>query len=329
MASTIPPPEVSIAFQSDKRPEEYSELARLAEQAGFDVVSVYHDLLFQPAIYPLLLMAQATERVRLGPAALNPFTLHPVEIAGQIAALDAVSGGRAYLGLVRGGWLDVLGIDHGRPVSALREAVEIVRRLLAGDTRGFAGERFSLAPGAGLHYDPLRREVPLLIGTWSPRVAALAGEVASELKIGGTANPDLIPLVRSWIGNDRVGIVAGAVTVVDEDERAARERARVEAARYFPIVAGRDPTLEVPSRLVEDVRRLADAGDLRAAGGLIPDHLLDRLALAGTPEQVARRAESLYDAGVARVEFGTPHGIDPRGGLELLADRVLPALVAD
>ena len=66
------------------------------------MVSVYHDLLFQPAIYPLLLMAQATERVRLGPAALNPFTLHPVEIAGQIAALDAASGGRAYLGLVRG-----------------------------------------------------------------------------------------------------------------------------------------------------------------------------------------------------------------------------------
>ena len=94
--------EVSIAFQSDKAPQEYVELARLAERGGFDVVSVYHDLFYQPAIYPLLLMAGVTERVRLGPAALNPFTLHPVEIAGQVAALDAVSGGRAYLGLVRG-----------------------------------------------------------------------------------------------------------------------------------------------------------------------------------------------------------------------------------
>ena len=98
--------QVSIAFQSDKAPEEYVELARVAEAGGFDVVSVYHDMFFQPAIYPLLLMAQATSRVRLGPAALNPFTLHPVEIAGQIAALDAVSGGRAYLGLVRGSWLE-------------------------------------------------------------------------------------------------------------------------------------------------------------------------------------------------------------------------------
>ena len=56
------------------------------------MLSVFHDLLYQPAIGPLLLMARATERVRLGPAALNPFTLHPYEIAGQTAMLDLVSG---------------------------------------------------------------------------------------------------------------------------------------------------------------------------------------------------------------------------------------------
>jgi 5,10-methylenetetrahydromethanopterin reductase len=318
--------EVSIAFQSDKSPEEYAELARLAEQGGFDVVSVYHDLLFQPSIYPLLLMAQATERVRLGPAALNPFTLHPVEIAGQIAALDRISGGRAYLGLVRGSWLDALGLEPRRPVGALREAVEIVRRLLAGDATGFAGERFSLAPGARLQYDPLRAEVPLLLGTWSAAVAALAGEVAQELKIGGTANPDLVPLLRGRIGNDGVRIVVGAVTVVDEDGVAARRRARIEAALYFPIVAGLDPTLELPPVLVDDVRRLLEIGDPEAAGMLIPDEVLDRIAFAGTPEQVATRAAALYEAGASRVEFGTPHGLTPRGGLEALASRVLPAL---
>jgi 5,10-methylenetetrahydromethanopterin reductase len=316
--------QVSIAFQSDKTPGEYVELARLAEAGGFDVVSVYHDLFFQPAIYPLLLMAQVTERVRLGPAGLNPFTLHPVEIAGQIAALDALSGGRAYLGLVRGSWLEALGIEPRRSLTSLREAVEIVRRLLAGDTGGFAGEVFSLAPGAGLRSEPLRRRVPVLIGTWGIKVAALAGEVAQELKIGGTANPELVPIVRERIGNDEVRIVVGAVTVVDEDGAAARQRARAEAALYFPVVAGLDPTLEVPSRLVEEVRRLVDAGDSQAAGELIPDELLDRLAFAGTPEQVARQAAALYDAGAARVEFGTPHGLAPRLGVELLAARVVP-----
>lgn len=316
--------QVSIAFQSDKTPDEYVELARLAERGGFDVVSVYHDLFFQPAVYPLLLMARATERVSLGPAALNPFTLHPVEIAGQTAALDAASGGRAYLGLVRGTWLESLRLEQRRPLTALREAVEVVRRLLSGDDSGFAGERFSLEPGARLRYAPLRSEVPLLIGTWGEKTAAFAGQVADEVKVGGTANPDLVPAMRERIGNDRVRIVVGAVTVVDEDGSAARRRARAEAALYFPVVAALDPTLDVPDRLVEDVRRLVDAGAQEEAGRLIPDDLLDKLAFAGTPAQVTRRAEALYAAGASRVEFGTPHGLDPRRGVELLASRVAP-----
>jgi 5,10-methylenetetrahydromethanopterin reductase len=271
-------------------------------------------------------MAQATERVRLGPAALNPFTLHPVEIAGQIAALDAVSAGRAYLGLVRGSWLDTIGIEPQRPVTALREAVEVIQRLLVGDASGFAGERFVLARGARLRYEPVRREVPIMIGTWGVRVAAYAGEVARELKIGGTANPDLVPVMRSRIGNDAVRIVVGGVTVVDEDAAAARRLAREEAALYLPVVAGRDPTLAVPTGLAEDVRRLVDAGAREAAGRLIPDDVLEKLAFAGTPEQVARQAAELFEAGAGRIEFGTPHGLTPRRGVELLAGRVLPEL---
>ena len=84
------PREVGLGLQGDRPPEEYARLGRLAEEGGFDVVSVFNDLWYRPAIVPLLLLAQATQRVRLGPAALNPFTLHPVEIAGQIASLDAV-----------------------------------------------------------------------------------------------------------------------------------------------------------------------------------------------------------------------------------------------
>jgi 5,10-methylenetetrahydromethanopterin reductase len=316
--------ELGLGLQGDKRPEEYVRLARIAEEAGVDVISVFQDLFFQPAIYPLLLIAQATERVRLGPAALNPFTLHPVEIAGQVAALDAVSRGRAYLGLVRGAWLESLALDTNRPLTALREAVEIVRRLLTRDTSGFHGTRFSLAPGQALRYEPLRAVVPLLIGAWGERTAQLAGEVADELKLGGSANPAMIPVMRERIGNARVRIVVGAVTVVDEDAAAARRRARTEAALYFPVVAGLDPTLEVPPRLVEEVRRLVDAGSQERGGELIPDELLDRLAFAGTPEQVARQAQALFDAGAHRVEFGTPQGLSTERGVRLLGERVFP-----
>ena len=317
--------ELGLGLQGDRPLAEYARLGRIAEAGGFDVLSVYNDLLYRPALVPLLELARATERVRLGPAALNPFTLHPVEIAGQTAALDEASGGRAYLGLVRGAWLDSIGVDTSRPLTALREAVEVIRRLLAGDTDGYAGTRFRLAPGQALRYDVLRPAVPLLIGAWGERIAALAGELADELKVGGSANPDLVDVIRRRSGGG-VRIVFGAVCVVDEDGAAARAGARDEAALYFPVVAGLDPTLELRPGLVEEVRALVDAGDRRAAGELIPDHALDRLAFSGTPEQVVRQVEALYAAGAHRVELGTPQGLTREGGLRLLCERVAPAL---
>ena len=86
--------------------------------------------------------------MRLGPAALNPYTLHPFEIAGQAAALDLVSDGRAYVGIVQGAWLDELGLAEEKPLTALREAVEVIRRVISGDRSGFAGTRFTIAPVA-------------------------------------------------------------------------------------------------------------------------------------------------------------------------------------
>jgi 5,10-methylenetetrahydromethanopterin reductase len=316
--------EIGLGLQGDKPLAEYAELGRIAEAGGVDVLSVFNDLLFRPALVPLLELARATERVRLGPAALNPFTVHPVEIAGQIAALDELSGGRAYLGLVRGAWLDSIGVDDGSPLTALREAVEVVRRLLRGDASGFAGTRFSLAPGQALRYTVFRPEVPLLIGAWGARTAALGGELADEVKLGGSANPEMVPVLRKRIRNPHVRIAVGAVTVVDEDGARARARAREEAALYFPVVAGLDPTLGVPPALVGEVRALVDAGDRRAAAALIPDALLDRLAFSGTPEQVVRQAEALYAAGAHRVEFGTPQGLTTEGGVRLLCERVVP-----
>ena len=262
---------------------------------------MFHDLLFQPAIYPLLLIAQATERVRLGPAALNPSTLHPVELAGQAAALDLASEGRAYLGLAAGAWLDRLGLETSAPVERMREATEIVRRLFSGDVSGFSGTHFTLASGARFEYEPARRRMPLLVGTWKPRMAALAGEIADEVKIGGCANPDMVRLMREWIGNDEVGIVVGAVTVVDEDGDAARARARAEVEMYLDVVGDLDPTVDGPPPL-------------------------EKFCFAGTAEEVAAHARELFEAGAKRVEFGTPQGLTTTHGVELLCDRVVPLL---
>ena len=157
--------QVGLGLQTNRSLGEYAPLARAAEEAGFDVVTCFNDLWFQPALPALLEIAAATSRVRVGPSCLNPFTVHPVEIAGQVAALDRASRGRAFLGLAAGAWLDELGVDTARPALAVREAWEIVRRLLAGDESGFDGERFSMPAGARLNYEVERAEVPLLVGT--------------------------------------------------------------------------------------------------------------------------------------------------------------------
>ena len=74
---------------------------------------------------------------------------------------------------------------------------------------------------------------------------------------------------------------------------------------YLDVVADLDPTLD------------------RAPGDPVP---LDRFTIAGTPEEVAAHAQRLFDAGVKRVEFGTPQGLTTAGGVDLLCDRVLPLL---
>jgi 5,10-methylenetetrahydromethanopterin reductase len=332
----VPPRrEVSVAFQGNKTAAEYAALARRVEAYGFDALSVYNDLMYQPPIGPLVVMAQATERIRLGPASMNPFTVHPVEIAGQIAFLDAISGGRAYLGLSRGAWLESIGIAPARPVTAMREAVAVVHHLLAKRRAPFNGAVFQLGEHNVLQYDVLRPDIPLMIGTWGPRLAALTGEVADEVKIGGSANPAMVPVLRARIAvgaaragraADAVGIVLGAVTVVDENGAAARRRAKEEVALYLTAVAGLDPTVHIDPELIERLETAVQQGDRTAAAALVSDDLLHRFAFAGTPDDVIAQSEAIFAAGASRIEFGTPHGLTDARGVHLLGERVLPAL---
>ena len=324
-----------LGFQSDKSLADYERLAAAAEALGFDVVSVFGDLWYQPPIVALMAMARVTSRLSLGPACLNPFVLHPVEIAGQVRALDAASSGRAYLGLARGSWLAPLGVDQSHGVEAVEEALLVARALLAGDRSGVAGGRFSLPPGAALVDGPAPSRVPLLVGTWGPRLAAVGGRLADEVKLGGSANPAMVPLLRRYIDSGSlaagrpagsVGLVVGAVTVVDEDGAAARRRAREECAMYLEVVGRLDPTLEVPDELTAAIGARLAAGDRSGAAALVPDELLPCFSFAGTPEQVAAQAAALLEAGAGRIEFGTPHGLSDDSGVELLGRRVLPAL---
>lgn len=326
---------VTVAFQTDKTLIQYGQLAEQVEAYGFDGVTVYNDMLYQPAWLPLMEMAKATERIRVGVAAVNPFTCHPINIAGQMALIDEASNGRAYLGMARGGWLEFVGIQPQRTVTAMREAFACVRHLLQQSKEPLPGEVFPLVGGDALRWAIHRADIPFLLGTWGRQTIRACIGYVDELKIGGSANPDVVPHFRRMIdealvtyrhSSSSVTIAIGAVTVVDEDGEAARALARREVALYLPIVARIDPTIEIePDRLAQ-LQSAADEYDFQRAGALISDDILTRFAFAGTPAEVADQAMTLFDAGVDRVEFGTPHGLSTKTGLQLLGERVLPLL---
>lgn len=327
---------LSVAFQTDKPLAAYGPLAVQVEAAGFDGVTVYNDMLYQPAWLPLLEIARATKRVRIGPAAVNPFTCHPVNIAANIALIDEASQGRAYLGLARGSWLDFVGLYPKQAVTALQEAFACVRHLLTRSTAPLAGAIFPLAGGDALRWPIARADIPFLLGTWGPKTISACIDQIQEIKIGGSANPDVVPVFRSYITTAQqqtqgqaqtVNIAIGAVTVVDEDGDAARVLARREVALYLPVIAELDPTVAIDPDLMARLRTAAQQYDFAQAGRLISDDLLERFAFAGTPDQVAAQAQSLFAAGAQRVEFGTPHGLSTAEGLRLLCQKVRPALV--
>ncbi|GAB4477030.1 MAG: 5,10-methylenetetrahydromethanopterin reductase [Anaerolineae bacterium] len=329
---------ISIAFQTDKTPAQYVALARLLDGYDFDMVSVYCDAPFHPSFGPLLLMAPHLHRARVGPAGVSPSRMAPIDIAASTALLDQVAPGGAYLGLVRGAWL----ADHGirevaRPIQAIRETVAIARYLWEGRTGGFQGEVFRLAEHVRAPYPLPEHPIPVLIGSWGRQLCGLAGEIADEVKVGGSANPDIVPVIREYIaaGERRagrpagtVGVVLGAVTVADEDREAARALARRQVALYLPVVAPLDPTIAVEPELIDRLRGRVEAGDQDGAARLIADDLLDRFAFAGNAADLIEQAGAIFAAGARRVEFGTPHGLAPERGIHILGRQVIPALRA-
>ncbi len=174
-------------------------------------------------------------------------------------------------------------------MQALEEAIVVIRRLLATDRSGFDGAIFRLEPGAGLAVMPIRETLEVLVGTWGPRTAAMAGRLGvAEVKIGGCANPAMVAEMARWVSQDPLSstaaaprVVVGAVTVVDEDAAVARRLARVAVAPYLEVVGPLDPTLDFQRELAARLGTLCRTGRTAEAAALVPDALLHRFLLRG------------------------------------------------
>jgi 5,10-methylenetetrahydromethanopterin reductase len=329
----------SIRFNDAFGPvREVVSLAQLAEQAGFDVIWYCHDLLLRDAWVTLTAIAAATSRVKIGTCIVNPFTADPSEIAMHAATLQEYSGGRFILGIGPGEprFLDLVGKRQQRPLTGLREAVTILRRLLAGQAVPFDGTVFrDWKPGAQLA-DPPSTPIPMYIGGQGPRVLRLMGEMGDGA-LPLIFPPDYFPTVMALIagGAAAVGRDVSAIDIAPcfwfslAGERGAAEDAmRRMIASYGPYL--RDDMLAPIGLRQADLAPLGarwTGGDHAGAEALVRGRMFD-LAVLGTAEEVQPRIRRLIEQGATQINVGPPLGPDPRRTIALFAERLLPELRA-
>ena len=211
-------------------------------------------------------MARVTERVRLGPAALNPFTLHPYEIAGQIAMLDRSRAVAPTSGSQRArGWI----VSESTNASARRAPRGRGDR--AGTPRGGRGrgDRRAIQPlardAAGLPAVPGRRAAPRRhLGARHRRLGGIRRQRAQGRR---ERQPGTRPGRPRVVGNENVRLVSAPSASSTRTEPGLASVHGQRSQPYVEVVAGLDPTVD------------------RSA---LPE--LARFCIAGTPEEVAARS---------------------------------------
>lgn len=313
-------------------------LARRCEDAGFDRFAVA-DLQFHYDVVAVMTAClAATRRIGVESLVTNVFTRDPSLLACAWAAMADLSGGRAIFGIGAGAErpkkVHIAPWGHERPhaVDAVREGVEVVRRM-------WRGERVTL-DGQVVHVHdaaldcPLPPPIPVLVASRGPRMLALAGEIADIVHL---ASLFLAPEHRAedlrhvFGGAARAGRAPGtfeidvSVTVsASHDREQARRSALRNAAQTILWTAGSDPYgrrdkprpagFDVAPALVEALAREWDMWkdpDLPAhLGALIDDGVLDRFTVWGEPAECARRlremAAALPAATGLRLKFPLP-----------------------
>jgi 5,10-methylenetetrahydromethanopterin reductase len=299
-------------------PARLADLAGLAESAGFDNFWLADERFFREVYACLTLCALRTRRIRLGPCVTDPYSRHPALTAMAIATLDEISGRRALLGLGAGvsGFRE-LGIDASRSAVAIREAVEVIRALLAGKTVTVKGREVSFTDGR-LDFTPARADLPIFVASQRAGGCRVAGRVADGAVMQGAVAEPLVRFLRETVhgaareaGRDpaAVDLVARLNVCVHDDRRVARDTMRPTLVRslsaqrpdFFTFATA---GLTVPPGLRDKVLALPythDAAPLRALAPEVPDAFVDACTLTGPPEVIAPEVVRLARSGITEV----------------------------
>jgi alkanesulfonate monooxygenase SsuD/methylene tetrahydromethanopterin reductase-like flavin-dependent oxidoreductase (luciferase family) len=297
-------PKLALHLALDGPITDIADRARRAEQAGADAVYVIEGV--RDPFVPLAAVAAATERVEIGTYVANAYARTPQAAATAALAIDELSGGRLMFGIGAGNrhineWLFGLAMD--RPLGKMHDYLAVLRAFLQGDT----GEGREV--GGPVHHVETRfvgrpaRRIPIVVAAAGPKMTELAAAKSDGVGLGVLIGPEhLAEVVRpralaacEAAGRDpaQLRFPMAALTSIDDDEAAARHRARRAIVGLFhPIPHPYYDYLlreQGYARVADAATELAPQKRWSEATATIDDELLDRLTFTGTPAQCAAR----------------------------------------
>lgn len=300
-------PSFGVWLQADRSPQETAALAALAEDVGLDFVGVTDGQMIWRDVYvSLAAVAQATSRIRLGPWVTNPITRHPTVTASAICSLDELSGGRAFLGIGVGD--DSVRTIHRSPstMADLQAHVELIHRLAAGDTIEVEGGTWHLASA--------RPTPPPIYWAASNTRSFRAGAAVADgvLDTGWLVPTMLRDALADMAAGAReagrdpssVATIFNSAVSIDDDGDAARRIAKTYLARGLMYKR----SAEIPGWSEEQRQALIAEYDYyhhlsadHSATDLVPDELIERKSISGSPADCERLLSMVIDAGYTQV----------------------------
>jgi F420-dependent oxidoreductase-like protein len=296
--------------------------AVLAEDLGYSCLTMGESW-GEDAFTSLAQLAAVTSRIRIGTSIVPVFARSPANIAMTALNLDRMSEGRFFLGLGTSGQLvvqDLHGERFERPLTRMREYIDIIRKAARGESLDHEGAFFH-TKRFRLRLTPFRPHLPIYIAALSPLSLRLTGELAdgwlpiflapsrmaaavAELKAGAEAAG------RSW---REIAISPQVSIYVTDDVAAARDRERPHLAFY---IGGMGVFYHQYMHRIgfgseaDRVRQAYQGRDRDRAAQLVTDEMVDAVTIIGGPQQCRDQMQAFFDAGVGeiRLVFNEPDG---------------------
>jgi F420-dependent oxidoreductase-like protein len=299
---------------------EIRESAVLAEGLGYASFSMGESW-GEDAFSSLAQLAAVTSRARIGTSIVPVFARSPANLAMTALNMDRMSEGRFFLGLGTSGQLvvqDLHGEKFQKPLTRMREYIDIVRKAARGESLDHDGEFFH-TKRFRLRVAPYRADLPIYIAALSPASLRLTGELAdgwlpiflapsrmaaavADLEAGAAAAG------RSWRD---IAISPQVSIYVTDDPAAARDRERPHIAFY---IGGMGVFYHQYMHRIgfgaeaDRVRQAYQARDRDGAAKLVTDEMVDAMTIIGRPQACRDQMQAFFDAGVRdiRLVFNEP-----------------------